>query len=125
MQYDVKTPAEYINSLDNDWRREKLESLRVLIKSKAPQAVEGINYKMLSYSDSRGVIFHLNAQKNYVSLYVGNASKIDPDGNLLKGLERGKGCIRFKKYVLITDTRIDEFIERAIELWKRNADINC
>ncbi len=43
-----------------------LESLRALIKSMASDALEGINYKMLSYS--KGVIFHLNARKNYVSL---------------------------------------------------------
>jgi hypothetical protein len=32
---------------------------------------------MLSYSDQRGIVFGLNAQKHYVSLYVGDAKKID------------------------------------------------
>ena len=45
MQYDAKTPSEYIEILDNDWRREKIEELRVLIKLKAPSLFEGINYK--------------------------------------------------------------------------------
>lgn len=91
MQYDVKTPEEYIEALEDDWRREKLEHLRTLIKSKAPDFVEGIEYKMLNYSDDRGTIFYLNAQKNYVSLYTGDAKKIDPDGSLLKGIDVGKG----------------------------------
>jgi len=30
IQYDVKTPSEYIEILDDDWRREKLEELRAL-----------------------------------------------------------------------------------------------
>ena len=41
MQYDVKTPADYIDLLEDDWRREKLERLRALIKLKAPDFVEG------------------------------------------------------------------------------------
>ena len=125
MQYEAKTPTAYLTALDDDWRQDKLERLRVIIKSKAPDLVEGIQYKMLSYSDDKGVIFHLNAQKNYVSLYVGNAKKIDVDGSLLKGIDVGKGCIRFKKSVTIEDTRIDEFVERAIGLWQQGEDIGC
>ncbi|GJM35569.1 MAG: hypothetical protein DHS20C18_45700 [Saprospiraceae bacterium] len=125
MQYEAKTPTEYINALEADWRREKIERLRTLIKSKAADIIEGINYKMLSYGDEKGVLFHLNAQKNYVSLYVGDAKKVDPDGSLLKGIDVGKGCIRFKQSVVIADTRIDEFVERAIDMWKRGEDIDC
>lgn len=125
MQYDVKTPAEYIDMLEDDWRRVTLESLRALVKSKAPNFKEGIQHKMLCFGDDKGVLFHLNAQKHYVSLYVGNAKKIDPDGSLLKGINVGKGCIRFKKTVSVTETRIDEFIERAIELWEQGADLGC
>ncbi len=79
MQYDVKTPSEYIKVLNDDWRREKLEEVRALIKSKAPSLSEGINYKMLSYGDKNGNVFHLNAQKHYVSLYVGNVEKAASD----------------------------------------------
>ena len=125
MQYDVKTPSEYIEILVDDWRREKLEQLRALIKSKAPRLSEGINYKMLCYGDDRSNVFHLNVQKSYVSLYVGDLAKIDPDGELLKGIDTGKSCIRFKKSPSLSSTRIDEFIERAIQLWKQGADIGC
>ena len=125
MLYNVKTPAEYIDVLEDDWRKEKLQQVRSIIQSKAPDLVEGIDYKMLSYSDEKGIVFHLNAQKNYVSLYVGNAKKIDEDGNLLAGIEVGKGCIRFKKPVSVADTRIDKFIARAVDLWKRGKDIDC
>lgn len=125
MQYDAKTPSEYIKILNDDWRREKLEEVRALIKSKAPSLSEGINYKMLSYGDKNGNVFHLNAQKNYVSLYVGNVAKIDPDGELLKGINIGKSCIRFNKSPSLSSTRIEEFIERAVQLWKQGADIEC
>ncbi|GAB5524151.1 MAG: hypothetical protein Roseis2KO_20230 [Roseivirga sp.] len=67
MEYDVNTPAEYLEALDEDWRKEKLLELRELIFEKAPDLNEGISYKMLCYKDERGVPFHLNAQRGYVS----------------------------------------------------------
>ena len=69
MQYDVKTPTEYLNQLEKDWRLEKVQELRKIIQAKVPKLVEGIHYKMLSYSDTEGVLFQLNAQMNYVSFY--------------------------------------------------------
>ena len=125
MQYNAKTPEQYIQMLDDDWRREKIDILRALLKSRVPNVTESINYKMLSYSDERGIIFHLNAQKSYVSLYVGDIKKIDPEGKLLKGIDTGKGCVRFKKSVDIADTGIDKFIVRAVNLWRSGVDIGC
>ncbi len=125
MQYDAETPEEYLRDLDDDWRREKLLELRQILFAAAPHLIEGINYKMLSYSDERGTVFHLNAQKHYVSLYVGNAQRIDPGGDLLDGLNIGKGCIRFSKSVDVSATRIDEFVGRAIALRQQGEDIDC
>ena len=53
------------------------------------------------------------------------AGSIDPDGELLRGLDMGKGCIRFKKSTSVSESRIDEFIGRAVTLWDRGADIGC
>lgn len=125
MQYEVTSPAEYLDALDKDWRLNTLEEIRNILKSKAPELKEGINYKMLSYSDERGPCFHLNAQKNYVSFYVGDASKVDPSGELLQGIDVGKGCLRFKKSIVVADTRLEEFIEKAANLWKQGVDIDC
>lgn len=125
MQYDVTTPAEYFARLDDDWRRETLQQLRALVMQKGPRLTEGINYKMLSYGDERGHVFHLNAQKHYVSLYVGNIEKIDPGGQLLAGIDLGKGCIRFKKSTVVSATQVDKFIERALQRWSRGEDTGC
>ena len=125
MLYDVATPEEYIAALDEDWRKEKLLVIRQMIKDAAPDVVEGIKYKMLSYADEKGVFLQLNAQKGYVSLYVGNASKVDPEGELLKGLNVGKGCVRLSKSVKPENTRIEEFIGRSIQMWKTGQDIDC
>ena len=80
---------------------------------------------MLSYSDSAGVLFQLNAQKIYVSFYVGDTKKVDPEGILLEGLNHGKGCIRFKKSIDIAETRIDEFIEKVLKLRAEGKDLSC
>lgn len=125
MQYDVKSPAEYLQKLPDDWRKEKVKVLRKMIKDKAPKLSEKINYKMLAYCDGDKIAFCLNAQKNYVSFYVGNAAKVDPDGTFLKGLNVGKGCIRFSKSVEISETRFDEFVQRAVEMWERGEDFDC
>lgn len=125
MHYDVETPSHYLEALEDDWRREKLLELRDLIFSKAPDIDESIEYKMLRFGDDKTSVFHLNAQKNYVSLYVGNIKKIDKTGELLKGLNVGKGCIRFKKSLPLSETRIAEFIEHTIHMWRDNGDTAC
>jgi len=125
MTYDVQTPQEYLAQLETDWQKEKLQNLRAIIIEKAPEIQEFIQYKMLAYGNKKSIAFHLNAQRNYVSLYVGNVEKIEGHKELLEGLNIGKGCIRFKKSIAIADTKIDEFIAKTIERWNANLDIAC
>ena len=87
--------------------------------------VEGIQYKMLSFSDTAGSVFALNAQKHYVSLYVGNIEKIDPDKTFLQALNLGKGCIRFSKSQKPQDTDIAAFIDQAMAIRQSGEDIDC
>jgi uncharacterized protein YdhG (YjbR/CyaY superfamily) len=125
MQYDVETAQEYLHALADDWRREKVEELRAIIMECDPDLREEIRYKMLAYCHEGDIVFGLNAQKGYVSLYVGDAKKIDPEGGLLKGLSVGKGCIRFAKSKRIAATGIREFIERTVAMVRRGEDVYC
>jgi len=43
----------------------------------------------------------------------------------LSGLDRGKGCIRFKKSVKVRETKIDGFISRAAAMHRHGGDIEC
>ncbi len=124
MQYEASTPAEYLDLLEEDWRKDKLMQLRAILMSQ-PGIVEGIKYKMLSYADQKGVMFQLNAQKNYVALYVGNASKVDPSGELLVGIDHGKGCLRFKKSTNPAETQIEGFVKKALDMWRKDEDFDC
>jgi uncharacterized protein YdhG (YjbR/CyaY superfamily) len=125
MQYQISTVSEYFKVLENDWRREKLEEIRKIIKKVGPNLRESISYKMLAYEDEKGILFHLNAQKNYVSFYVGDSKKVDPKGELLEGFDCGKGCIRIKKTINVADTKIDEFIKRCLQLRREGRNLDC
>ena len=125
MLYEVKTPSEYLDAIDDDWRKEKLIKVRELIKKHGAELKEGIRYKMLSYEHDENAIFNLNAQQAYVSLYIGNIEKIENSDELLKEFSLGKGCIRIKKSVDIPKTRLEDFIKKVIEVWKKGGDTDC
>lgn len=127
MQYDVSTPNEYLEALDEDWRKEKLMSIRKMILDYAPELDESIRYKMLNFgiSENDDYIFALNAQKHYVSFYVGDIEKIDPSGEMLKEFNLGKGCIRVRKTLDIGNIQLKTFIHRSIDLWRAGKDLNC
>lgn len=125
MQYDVDTPQAYLAMLDDDWRKESLLTLRQLILDSDTHIVESIQYKMLCFTLGDTDIFHLNAQKGYVSLYCGDTSKVDPEHQWLEGLNKGKGCIRFSKTKVVSQTLIGDFIKKAVSLAKSGHDIGC
>ncbi len=125
MQSEATTPEEYLESLASDWRLETLQELRALLRSEAPEAVEGVEYGMLSYSYDSRRLFHLGAQSSYVSLYVGDARKVDPDGTLLSSVDLGKGCIRFRKSTRVGETGIQAFIAEAVRMAREGLDIDC
>jgi uncharacterized protein YdhG (YjbR/CyaY superfamily) len=126
VQYDVKTPREYIAILKPDWRKDVIQYLRLQISQfGGPELTETIRYKMLCYEGRQTMVMALNAQMHFVALYVGNAKKIDTDGSLLKGFDVGKGCIRIKKSTAIPCKEIEKFINKTIEMWKRGDDIGC
>jgi uncharacterized protein YdhG (YjbR/CyaY superfamily) len=124
VQYDAKNANEYLSLLEDDWRKEKLLLIRDIIKSYAPELKEGICYKMLCYGGDQPV-FALNAQKGYVSLYVGNIEKVDDAKLLLKGFDIGKGCIRIKKSINIQDTGLERFIKQTVDIWRRGGETVC
>ncbi len=126
MIHGGKTASEFLTKLENDWKKEKLSEVRELL-CKYTQLEEGMNYGMLSYGNSEHdePLFHLNAQKNYVSLYVGDIKKVDPDNIMLKDLNLGKGCIRISKSKIISETGLNEFIQKTVEMWLAGQDTSC
>ncbi|MCK9526069.1 MAG: DUF1801 domain-containing protein [Limnochordia bacterium] len=125
MQYDVKNPEEYLEVLDADWRKDKLLEIRRMILEYGPELEESIKYKMLSYDGGDEAILALNAQKSYVSLYVGTIDKVENASTLLEPFDTGKGCIRVRKSVDIHNTGLEQFIKTTIDLWRSGGDTSC
>lgn len=125
VQYDVKTPEEYLTVLEEDWRKEKLLQLREMIQTAAPEATEGLAYKMLSYGIGEEQFMALNAQKHYVSLYVGDIDKVPASQQLLAGFNIGKGCVRIRKTQSLDETGIEQFIQNTVAMWRERQDISC
>ena len=125
MLYNAQSPSDYIDQLEDDWRRSTLMELRAIVMASSPLIEERIHYKMLGYGRGDSHVFHLNAQRRYVSLYVGDISKIDPTGAMVADLNTGKGCIRFTESKCVGESRIDEFVSRAVKLWLADNDIEC
>lgn len=125
MQYDAKNYEEYIEMLEEDWRKEKLLAIRQMILAYAPELEEVIRYKMLNYGKDDHYIFALNAQKHYVSLYVGTIDKVENAEVLLAGYNYGKGCIRVKKTIKMEDTGLEQFIHKTIDKWRAGEDTDC
>jgi uncharacterized protein YdhG (YjbR/CyaY superfamily) len=125
MLYEAKTPEAYLSMLEEDWRKEKLLQVRAMILQLAPQLEEGIQYKMLAYKLDGHAVFQLNAQKNYVSLYVGNISKVERGAEPLQPFSLGKGCIRIKKSLDLNSTQLDIFIQEVLDTWKQGGDTDC
>ena len=125
MQYQAKNPAEYIEQLPNDWKKEKLLMIRNIILNHRSDIQEGMEYKMLCYGNGVKNIFHLNAQKNYVSLYVGNINKVPDARDLLRDFDLGKGCIRIRKKTVIAETGLSHFIRKTLQLWQQGGQTDC
>lgn len=125
MQYKAKNPEEYLNKLDDDWRKVQLMLVRAMILDSDGDLKEDIEYKMLSYKKNGESLFHLNAQRNYVSLYVGNIDKIAEARQWLRDFDMGKGCIRVSKNNDLQNTGLQKFIHAVIAQWSAGVDTRC
>ena len=114
MNYNVNSVEEYLEIIENDWRKEKFIQLKNMILNIDPNLTLGINYKMLAFYRGEKAILHLNVQKNYVSLY-GYFKKFEYDPTLLEPFSIGKGCIRIKKKNCLENTQIIEFLKIQLQ----------
>jgi uncharacterized protein YdhG (YjbR/CyaY superfamily) len=123
MQYSANNPSEYLSALESDWRKEKLLEIREMILHLNLE--EGMEYKMLNYRLKGKSIFHLNAQKGYVSLYVGNIEKVPESKTLLEGFNLGKGCVRISKSQKLEQTGLHQFIQNTVTFCTKGGNTDC
>jgi uncharacterized protein YdhG (YjbR/CyaY superfamily) len=95
VQSKATTVASYLDELPED-RRQALSKVRALIRKTAPDAVEGMQYGMISYTLG-DLLYALASQKHYMAVYVCDTEAVDAYRPHLGKLNCGKGCIRFRK----------------------------
>ena len=114
VQYAAESPAAYLAELADDWRKARLINIRDAILELVPDVRETVGYGMLRFERGTSVFCHLNAQKSFVGLYLGDVAQLDPDGHLTDDLNVGKGCVRVRKRDRMDAIRL--LIERKAKL---------
>lgn len=104
---------EYIDKLPPE-RKQRFETIRMLVKSMYPQAEESMQYKMPTYHREEGWV-SLGNQKNYISVYTCSADHLAKFKRKHPKIKTGKGCInlRDKDEIPVEDLR--GVIRRAME----------
>lgn len=133
MRYEADTPETYLHLLDNDWRKATLLAVRALLFKQEHELYECINYNMLCYQLDNQSVFHLNVQKQYVSLYVGDINKVADARLLLADFSLGKGCIRIKKHNDFASDKttnqakdaLETFIKQTLAIWRDGDNTDC
>ena len=116
MQSEAKDVTAYIREAPQD-RRECLARLREFCLEILKGYEEGMDYGLPCYKKDGVAEVSFGSQKNYISLYILKEAVLSANRGLLKGLNVGKGCIRYSKpgridfsvvKKLLTDTLMSE-----------------
>jgi len=107
MKSDAKTVEDYLLDIPEN-RIRALNELRQLCLKHLPEYEETMVYKMPSYKNEGQVEVAFASQKQHICVYFLKHEVMLNNKEQLKGLNHGKGCIRFSNpekinYQLITD----------------------
>jgi len=94
MQSKAKDVATYLETVPPG-RRAALTKLRELCLSLLIGYEECMDYGMPGYKKKGTVEVGFASQKNYISLYILKVDAVKANRAFLKGLDIGKGCIRY------------------------------
>jgi uncharacterized protein YdhG (YjbR/CyaY superfamily) len=98
VQSKALTVDAYVAEAD-DSRRPTLERVRAIAREVLADWSEGMEYGMAYYRKGEAGTGLAN-QKGYIAFYAGRGA-IDAYADRLKGIDCGKGCIRYKNIAKI------------------------
>ena len=107
MKSEARTVGDYLLEVPEK-RVQALNKLRLLCLTHLPDYEESMVYKMPSYKRDGQVEVAFASQKQHICIYFLKHEVMLNNKEQLKGLNHGKGCIRFSKpdkidYQLLTD----------------------
>jgi len=75
-----------------------------------------MDYGMPCWKLGEEMLCALNAQKNYFAFYIGSSVHA-ACAELLKGLDCGKSCIRFKRAEQLPPTSVTKLVKARLANW--------
>ncbi len=93
-------PDDKITTLDQYFAqfpqpiRERLETIRALVREIAPEATEAISYRMAAFKLYGYVLIYFAVHEHHIGMYPAPVSDPDFPGDL-SGYASGKGTVRF------------------------------
>lgn len=109
----ANTVDEYIAEFDGEVKK-RLEMMRLLIRTEAPQAVESITYGMPTYKLGGKPLVYFGGFKNHVGFYAtpnGHAAFAEEFANY----KQGKGSVQFPNDQLLPV----DLIKRVVQYRKK------
>jgi uncharacterized protein YdhG (YjbR/CyaY superfamily) len=96
MQSSAKTVPEYLKEVP-EARRAALKRLRQLCRANLKGYKESMEYGGPTYSRNGVVEVGFMSQKQFIGLYILNKEVLDAHRHELKGIDVGKGAIRYSR----------------------------
>ncbi len=114
MKSEIKNVDEYIGYFPKDVQK-LLEKIRIIIKTKAPEATESISYGMPAYKTNKKPLVYFAAFENHIGFYA-TPSGHSMFANELSKYKQGKGSVQFPLDKPIPFDLIERIVEyRVIE----------
>ena len=96
MKSEATSVAAYLEGVPAE-RRPVLKKLRGLCRKVLAGYKEDIQYGMPVYQNGDAAEVAFASQKNYIAIYFLKAGILETHQALLSGVDKGKGCLRFRK----------------------------
>ncbi len=113
MKMNFKSVDEYISSFPKDIQV-ILEKVRSSIRTKAPEAVEGIAYGMPAYKTSGKPLVYFAGFKNHIGFYATPTGHSTFKDELSK-YKQGKGSVQFPHNKAIPYDLIERIVEFRVK----------
>lgn len=114
MQSQAKNVDQYLKEAPEE-RRDALKKLRGLCKEILIGYEESMAYKMPSYKNNGQVEVALASQKQHLCIYILKHDVMLSNQDLLKGINHGKGCIRYANSKKIDYDLIKKLLEETVK----------
>lgn len=114
MKSNAKTVDDYLEEVP-EARLEALKKIRVLCLKHLPDYEESMAYHMPSYKKDGVVEVAFASQKQHICLYILKHDVMLANKEGLKGLNHGKGCIRYGNPKKIDYGFIEKLLRETVQ----------